>query len=96
MKSFSELTIQEVLNIKGEEITKWIDQECMIEGLPIVTNTKPIKPEIQPYPQDMKKYQINNICFDDYETAEKYKQFLIEYNASITQGYGVDKRFAPD
>ena len=93
MKTITEYTNDEVLELTDDELSKIIDYQCALAGIPLLPNQPdmPIKPE---YDLDSEVYTVGGFMFRDKESAESVKDLInkqslvkVDYDYNIGYDY---------
>lgn len=88
MKKISEMTDQELLELRQEQIEKMVDEICMAEGIPLPLNMElPPEPIVPPLEKDQVYYEIDGNKFLDEAEANKLKEVMLQFKTIINTYY---------
>ncbi|MBU3193494.1 L-rhamnose mutarotase [Clostridium algidicarnis] len=68
MKRYNDLSQVELTKLSTEEIQRFIDLECALNGIPLLPS-EPVKPEIKKIDADMEGYEVAGFYFKDKSQA---------------------------
>lgn len=69
IRRFSDLTDAEVLALSDDELARYVDLECAIEGVPLAL-TEPVRPEIVAPQPDVTLFGVGDLLFYDRQDAD--------------------------
>lgn len=77
MKRYYELSNDELAKLTDVQISKLIDYECALEGIPLLPE-RPIKPEVTTFEPDIEAYIVKGMYFLKHEEAMKVLSVILE------------------
>jgi hypothetical protein len=79
MKRFNDLSKDEIYNLSQEEVNRYIDIECAMQGIGLMPE-QPVKPEVKEYPKDAMIYFIKDLKVTTLEEANMILNILNQVN----------------
>lgn len=92
MKNFNDLTDLEISELTSEEIERYVDYECAMEGIQLLPPHPGNPPEKVEAEKDTEIYTVGEFVFLSKESALKFFDFVTENGFYRIEGYQENRR----
>jgi len=76
MKRLTDYTNEELRDLNQDGIERLIDLECCFEGIPLLPESSPVKPEVNKPQEDLNLFNIDDVLLERKEDAQEIVNLL--------------------